>query len=72
MLALEIPSVKPLTDPSIERSAEDLKSLLIVGFETAIDEGLPPQRALSIVLEWVAGECARATHAAPASLSVIR
>ena len=59
MLALEISSFKTFTGLPLERNAEDLKTLLIVGFETAIDAGLPPQEALSIVLEWAAGEFAR-------------
>ena len=64
MLTLEIPSTKTFRDLPLEQSAEDLKSLLIIGFETAIDQGLPPQRALGIVLEWVADECARISDAA--------
>ena len=63
MLALKTPAVQRSTDPALAKSADDLKSLLIVGFETAIDEGLSPQRALSIVLEWVADECERVTYA---------
>ncbi len=64
MLALDIPLSKSFTDRSLEKCAEDLKSLLIVSFETAIDEGLPPREALAIVLGWAADECARLKSAA--------
>ena len=64
MLALQTPSLKPFTDLSLEKSADDLKSLLIIGFETAIDQGLPPQKAVSVILEWAADECARLSEAA--------
>ena len=45
--------------PSDEECAGELKSALIAAFETAIDQGLPPQMAIATVLEWVSEECAR-------------
>ena len=64
MLALQVSAAQAPLPLALERSADDLKSLLIVAFETAIEEGLPPQKALSIVLDWVADECARVTYTA--------
>ena len=45
--------------PYDEDCAGELKSALIAAFETAIDQGLPPQIAIATVLEWVSEECAR-------------
>ncbi len=60
MLALEVPSVRTFAGLSLDQRAEDdLKSLMIVGLETAIDQGLSPHKALSIVFKWAADECAR-------------
>jgi hypothetical protein len=44
---------------SDEECTGQLKSALIAAFETAIDQGLPPQNAIATVLEWVSEECAR-------------
>ena len=59
MLALDIPVTKSFADLSREKSAEDLKSVVIASFEKAIDQGLPPYNALAVVLEWAAEESAR-------------
>ncbi len=42
-----------------QKGIEPLRSALIVSFETALDQGVPPQIALATVMEWVAEECAR-------------
>jgi hypothetical protein len=44
---------------SEEEGVEALKSALIVGYEAAIDRGLPPSQAIAAILEWVAQECSR-------------
>jgi hypothetical protein len=65
MFALEIPFTKSFADAqSLEKCADDLKALLIVSFETAIDQGLPPHKALAVILEWTAEECTRLNGAA--------
>jgi len=45
-------------DPNLKAS-EELKSRLIASYERAVDAGLMPCRALAVILEWVAEECAR-------------
>ena len=45
--------------PTDEECAVGMKSALIAAFETAVDQGLPPQMAIATVLEWVSEECAR-------------
>lgn len=45
--------------PSSEREVSKLESRLIESYEQAIDEGLPPSQAVAVILNWVAGECAR-------------
>ncbi len=42
-----------------ERGVSKLESQLIQSYEQAIDEGLPPSQAVAVILNWVAGECAR-------------
>ena len=39
-----------------------LECALISGYEEAIQNGLPPLDALSMILNWVAGEIARLHH----------
>ena len=41
------------------KASEKLTSLLITSYEQAIRNGLTPCRALSVMLEWIAEECAR-------------
>ncbi|MGO9485500.1 MAG: hypothetical protein ACLPX9_13080 [Rhodomicrobium sp.] len=47
-------------EPMIPKKAADkLQSHLINGFETALDQGIPPEDALAIVLRWVSTEMLR-------------
>jgi len=46
-------------DDSNLNESEELKSRLIASYERAVDAGLMPCRALAVMLEWVAEECAR-------------
>ena len=48
-----MPSAALSSEPDVFRSA------LIVCFEEAVERGLSPKDAIAIVLDWVAGECAR-------------
>lgn len=59
MQPLEISLANCFTDLSLEKSADDLKSSMIMSFETAIDQGLAPPKALAVVLEWAAEESGR-------------
>ncbi len=45
-------------DLNLEASNE-LRSSLITSYERAIHNGLAPCRALAVILEWMAEECAR-------------
>ena len=42
-----------------EKAINILQSHLITGFEAAVDLGLPPQDALSVILSWVSSELGR-------------
>lgn len=46
-------------DDSNLKAIEELKSRLIASYERAVDAGLMPCRAMAVMLEWVAEECAR-------------
>ncbi len=45
-------------DPN-SRASEELKARLIIAYEQALQNGLTPHRALAVMLEWAAEECAR-------------
>ncbi len=59
MIIQEIEFANHLAEVSREQDAEELKGVLIVTYETAVERGLPPQDALAAILTWVAEECAR-------------
>ncbi len=42
-----------------KKAADYLQSHIISGFETALDQGMPPLDALSTILGWVSSEIAR-------------
>lgn len=42
-----------------DRRVEDLKSIFIVSFETAVERGMEPTAVLAVIIEWAAEECAR-------------
>lgn len=41
------------------KAEEALRSHMIIGFEEALDQGMPPMEALGHVLNWAATEMAR-------------
>ncbi len=41
------------------QASEELKARVIVAYEQALRDGLPPSSALAAMLEWAAEECAR-------------
>jgi len=65
MLAGEIPSATIFAGAAAERHIEDLRAILIVSFETAVERGIEPSVALGAILEWAGQECARLSKAWP-------
>jgi hypothetical protein len=59
MLAIKNPAIEMFESIAEDRRLEELKSILIVSYETAVGRGLEPSAALAAVLEWAAVECAR-------------
>jgi hypothetical protein len=45
-------------DDSNLKASEELKSRVIASYERAVDAGLMHCRAMAVMLEWVAEECA--------------
>ena len=55
-----IEEILPIMPPAALSCEHDVfRSALIVCFEEAVERGLAPKDAIAIVLDWVAGECAR-------------
>jgi hypothetical protein len=59
MLAAKNPAIAMFESIAEDRRIEELKNILIVSYETAVDRGLEPSAALAAILEWAAQECAR-------------
>jgi hypothetical protein len=65
MFAGEVLSNAMLMRSAEDRRVDDLRSILIVSFETAVERGMEPAAALAVILEWAAAECARLREAGP-------
>jgi hypothetical protein len=48
-----------LEQERLQRLEGELIDRLIEGYEHAVEEGLPPNRAIASMLEWVSRECPR-------------
>ena len=61
MLASPVPPTRSFCEKYSQdlTTVEALKGALIAHFEAAIDQGVPPQIALAVVLEFAAEESAR-------------
>lgn len=50
-----------LEQERLQRLEGELIDRLIEGYERAVEDGLPPHRAIASMLEWVSRECPRLT-----------
>ncbi len=58
----EVEELFPFQPPSIipPKAADILQSSVITGYEAAVDQGMRPGDALSLILSWVSSEIHRA------------
>jgi hypothetical protein len=54
----------PLTlcEGASRKAADDFKSVLIIAYEQALEEGMSPSAAIGIVVDWVSLELKRCTQ----------
>ena len=52
----------PLCEDTSPKAADDFKSVLIIAYEQAIEEGMSPGAAIGIVLDWISLEMKRCTQ----------
>jgi hypothetical protein len=56
----------PLLDGSSAGAADTFRSVLIIAYEQALEEGVSPSAAIGIALDWISIElkrCVRPSHA---------
>jgi hypothetical protein len=51
-----------LSEDSSPKAVDDFKSVLIIAYEQALEEGMSPGAAIGIVLDWVSLELRRCTQ----------
>ena len=52
----------PLLDDASAGAADHFKSVLIIAYEQALEEGISPSAAIGIALDWLAIEMKRCMH----------
>ena len=54
-----IPGLDAMEQERLQKLEGELIDRLIEGYERAVEDGLPPNRAIASMLEWVSRECPR-------------